>query len=53
VHLPTSWCSLPLIGKAADGKAWVMKTTTRSSAGSAQNTVLAAPPQPNSPAEVR
>jgi hypothetical protein len=48
----TSWCSLLLIGRAAAGSAWVMKTTARSSTGSAQNTVLAAPPQPNSPAEV-
>ena len=48
----TSWCSLFRMGRAVAGRTWVIATTLRPSAGSAQKTVLAAPPQLNSPAEV-
>ena len=34
-----------------DGSSWVMKTTARSSEGSTQNVVDAAPPHMNSPFE--
>ena len=39
------------IGYSVDGRNWVRKTTQRSSTGSIQNAVDAAPPHQNSPSE--